>query len=1057
MGGPLLLADPRPGPAELMRVSVHIRGSAANRLAGDRPSSISFRWSATLPGSVCLLGAALRTRGMLMTHARRPYGRHFALSVTGVIRPLAASVAAMTIVAAVAFIAQPASAARPPVAVPAADPTEAADQATAMRLAWKSRKPVEILGERTESSETFALPDGTLRSRQHASPIRVRRGAKWVPVKPDLKVVDGVVVPEATTLDVRFSNGGGGPLLTVVRDGRSLAMSWPSPFRKHKPVLSGSTATYREVLPGVDLRLSAYVDSFSEVLVVKTPTAADNPDLRALRFGLATQGVAVQSGADGFIKAVTPSGEPVFVSDGARMWDKPQQAAMVAAQKARVLGADPPPAVLPQDPEPRRIEDVPVHLDGDSLTVVPSQAMLTDPATVYPVSIDPGFNGGKEIWTHVSRKNPTKSYWSDSSTRGDMRVGQLWQGSSDDDWRTIVQFDVNKLKGATIKKAHVLVNVRHSASCSPTPFQLWRTNWVDKSAAVTWNSTKDKTWKVLGSVNATANKSACPKGNDEVRFAQTAVRDDFQNGARAGLGTITLAFRAKSESDDYQWKKLVPDSAYLDVEYNHTPGKPGSLAFSPCYAACSNGTAVTSSKRPTLSMKAADADGGTLRYEYEVYAADKTTRKASSGTTVTGVASNSQRGWTLKSDLADGQYYWRGKACDSYLCGSYSDWFGFKVDTANPKNPTVTSEKYPTTGWNGGPGVPGVFIFRPGTSTDAVKTYSYSLNGGTETQVSPPASGVLERTLTPSKDLVNTLRVKAIDTAGNVSGAVDYVFKVRPVGEAWYWSLDEGAGTAAASAPENNRPAAVSGAGVTWSEAGKRGESAATFAGAGELGTSSTVFDTLAPAGFTVAAWVRLPAPPATDESDPGTDPGSEPDPGTGDNPDEEQTPPDDEQADLPAPLPAGNQVAVSQDGVNTSMFKLGYRTDRDVDADGVNDPAWCFSVAAADVAAAATTDACTASYVEAGAWVHLVGIVNPALNRIQLYVNGIPTADGVLAEKAGTATWEATGRFAIGRGWNVGPSDRWVGEVDEVHATPRVWSKHEIAEKAQAEDLPAA
>jgi len=985
-----------------------------------------------------------------MSHFSRPTGRSFTMPGICILVAVLGSTGAVV-------VAPGPAVAGPAVAAPlTADTT---DEETAMRLAWKTRKPVEIVSQRTESSETFAQPDGTLRTRQFAMPIRVGRGTGWVPVSTALKVENGSVVPEAAALDVRFSAGGTGPMLTVVKDGRSMSMAFPGTLPA--PRLTGDTAIYDNVLPDIDLRLSAKVDSFTQVLVVRTPAAALDPALRRLQFGLSTQGVTMRQDTDGFIKAVDSTGRVVFASDGARMWDKPVKVKEPDITPPTAPGEDPPsppPPPLPADPEPAVTADVPVYVDADSIDVVPSQTVLTDPATRFPVYIDPGFNGGSEIWTHVSRKNPTKSYWSDSN-RDTMRVGQLWGGSATDDWRTIVQFDVTKLKTATIKRAGVLVNVKHSANCTASPFQLWQTNYVNRSGSVTWNNTKDKWWKVLGEVKASANKSSCPKGNDEVKFAQAAVRTAFQDAARKGNATITFAFRAKSESDQYQWKKLVAGSTYLDIEYNHTPGKPTNMTFGPCYVSCANNTAVTSSKRPTLGMRAADQNGGTLRYEYEVYAADQKTQKAKSGSTVTGVANNAQRTWSLKSDLADGQYYWRGRGCDSYICGGYTGWFGFKVDSTNPKNPKVTSAAYPPSGWNGGPGVGGVFTFAPGASGDAIRTYSYSLNGGTETQITPPATGVVDVTVKPPKDLVNTLRLKAIDTAGNLSGAIDYVFKVRPVGDAWYWSLDEGAGSAAASEPINNRPLAASGTGVTWSDSGKDGTSAATLAGTGELTTASTVVNTTAPAGFTVAAWVRLPVPAAAaadggdEEEDPGT--GGEPAPGEGDDPEAGGTPSDEEQPDAVDPLPTTNRVAVSQDGKNTSMFRLGYRADLDLDADGVKDPAWCFTVAAQDTATAATTNACTYNYVEAGAWVHLAGISDPITKKLQLYVNGTPARDGVLAEQSGSAGWEATGKFAVGRGLTAGAaSERWAGEIDEVHVTPRVWSEQEIYDHSHVVEL---
>ncbi|MEU4499604.1 hypothetical protein AB0F96_40720 [Streptomyces sp. NPDC023998] len=79
---------------------------------------------------------------------------------------------------------------------------------------------------------------------------------------------------------VKFSGGGSGPMLSGVKDGRTLSLSWPKPLPK--PTLDGNVATYPEILAGVDLQLKAEVESFSQLLVVKTAEAAQNPELAQL-------------------------------------------------------------------------------------------------------------------------------------------------------------------------------------------------------------------------------------------------------------------------------------------------------------------------------------------------------------------------------------------------------------------------------------------------------------------------------------------------------------------------------------------------------------------------------------------------------------------------------------------------------------------------------------------------------------------------------------------------------------------------------------------------------
>lgn len=376
--------------------------------------------------------------------------------------------------AAVTLTAEPARATGSEVvSAQAPAPTEAADEVTALALAYRYNKPIRVLSETDETAETFAQPNGNLRLRQTTKPTRVRQGGAWVPVDTTLRRDGTTIVPTASSLDMRLSGGGTGPMLTLVLNGRSLALSWPHALPT--PVLSGDTATYSEVLPGVDLQLSAQADSFGQVLVVKNATAALNPELAQLHFGLQAADVTVkQDAASGMITAIGSSGEVLFTSDTARMWDRPvkqfDHTTDLAPRIPVSVGPTTEPGPDDWSLEPAHSTAIPVQVSSTELTVTPSAALLTASDTNFPVYIDPGWNGGKEIWTHVSLKSPNTSYWTDKSTRANMRVGQEWGGTSNDDWRTIVQFTVPAaLRSSSIKHAYVMTNVYHSADCAPSP------------------------------------------------------------------------------------------------------------------------------------------------------------------------------------------------------------------------------------------------------------------------------------------------------------------------------------------------------------------------------------------------------------------------------------------------------------------------------------------------------------------------------------------------------------------------------------------------------------
>ncbi|MFD3781151.1 hypothetical protein ACFWS1_34990, partial [Streptomyces sp. NPDC058612] len=138
----------------------------------------------------------------------------------------------------------------------------------ALREAAISGKPVEVQGERTESTTTYANPDGrSFRLDQSAVPVRVRaQSGGWVAPDATLEPrADGTLGPKAAVAGVSFSNGGDqASLVTIAHGGRSLSLGWQGGALP-KPVLDGDSAVYPEVLPGVDLRMTATLKGFREV------------------------------------------------------------------------------------------------------------------------------------------------------------------------------------------------------------------------------------------------------------------------------------------------------------------------------------------------------------------------------------------------------------------------------------------------------------------------------------------------------------------------------------------------------------------------------------------------------------------------------------------------------------------------------------------------------------------------------------------------------------------------------------------------------------------------
>ncbi len=154
-----------------------------------------------------------------------------------------------------------------PVDADAACPTEVLTESAARAVSATCGHRVAITGRTTETSLTFANPDGTLNAQISPMPVRVRRGSGWVPVSTTLVTnPDSSVSPEAAAEELRFSGGGSDPLISLGAAGLRMTLHWRLGSLP-RPTLSGDTATYANVLPGVDLQLIAVVEGFRQLLV----------------------------------------------------------------------------------------------------------------------------------------------------------------------------------------------------------------------------------------------------------------------------------------------------------------------------------------------------------------------------------------------------------------------------------------------------------------------------------------------------------------------------------------------------------------------------------------------------------------------------------------------------------------------------------------------------------------------------------------------------------------------------------------------------------------------
>ncbi|MFJ3958068.1 LamG-like jellyroll fold domain-containing protein [Arthrobacter sp. NPDC090010] len=559
------------------------------------------------------------------------------------------------------------------------------EESDALAEAKSSGVPVVVDSLTTEKAQTKAMPDGTFAAELSTDPVRVKSGSGWETIDASLqtgsKNGEEGLIPKSVIADVALGKGGSDSMAYVGdHQGAAITQKWPFGALP-APTVEGDTATYAEVIPGVDLLQLVKTSGVSQVLRIKTKEALTDPRVAQMRFFLHADGATVKDRGDGKgLVAVTSDGRAALETADGQWWDSSWAGATAAGPGGPGLTY---PLALSIATE-----------NGQQVQKLGMDAVLAAKNLTFPVFVDPDWTATDPGYTYVDSNWPSMSYWKGSGGSDDsVHVGFLpaeWDyvyGVSHVT-RGFYQFDTGFLAGKKILKAVMNTTEVWSPSCTPAGVAAYATTTV--GSGTTWGA--QPTWGTkFSTVNvAKGNSASCPAGavGFDMGTAMSALSTD---------AVWTVGLRAVNESDGYGWKRFAKDARLIvtydtrpntpalwwieDALYSPAKGQPGAIYY----------TRLSTPTFGIMSMGDPDgAEGGNLTMNVAI--------KNSAGTVMdsgkTGPGSpkaNTMFTWKGSKVLPDGRYSVNSSVTDAQGFTSGTQSFAFTVDTTPPPSPLVVA------------------------------------------------------------------------------------------------------------------------------------------------------------------------------------------------------------------------------------------------------------------------------------------------------------------------------------------------------------------------------
>ncbi|MEV7797157.1 DNRLRE domain-containing protein [Streptomyces sp. NPDC087512] len=600
--------------------------------------------------------------------------------------------------------------------------------AWALTEAKRRGTKVVVTDETTPTSHTVANPDGTFTTELTAGPERIWKNGTWQKVDATLaRNADGSITPKAHPNALRLGGKGGSlpksvraaqddparDLVTLRSGDDEVTLRWKGGLPE--PELDGTRARYRDAVPGADVVVEATRTGFEQFVEIgERPTGSYSYTLPVKAKGLRAKAnkdgsVTFTDSRTGAARATMPA--PV-------MWD---------ATTDKTSGEHTHRARVDMKVVDRGAGEV-------DLVVTPSAEFLSDPATKFPVTVDPSTSALSNTFDTYVQQGETVDW----STDVELDFGN--PGTKNPDGtpriaRSFITWNTTPIQDALIVDTNLALWNFHSGNtdCTAQKWTVWATGapstssrWSSQPA---WNDEYHSSTQTRGNQDCTATQ---PDG-----WINADVDELVQSWASAKATRGHMGLRAATD-DVKAWKRVNSANATanqprLSVTYNYRPSDGTDRQAGAPFKSYAGVWAVNTTT-PTLRDTFTDPDGDTVDGTFQVYdAATNTpiTTPAGEGLIVSGfVASGKPASVTVPAgQLQDGRTYkFRTNAYDgTHYNLSWSPWTQFVVDTTAPGAPAkMTSATYPEGQWGGSAGTPGRFDVE--TGDDGAREVRYRLD-----------------------------------------------------------------------------------------------------------------------------------------------------------------------------------------------------------------------------------------------------------------------------------------------------------------------------------------